>query len=458
MIPPHDIRACQHTPTTPAQPAPLPADIVVVGAGPAGVAAAEAAVRCGSSVTLIDSAPRLGGQYGRQAFDTAYVGIPGVQHLANTVVWAVEPLERGHRLHLRTGPADAPDRVATVLDARSLILATGAYDRAIPFPGWDLPGVCTAGAAQALAKGQRVAVGDRVLLAGTGPFLLPVAESLVNVGSRVLGVLEANSPTGWMRDLRGTFAGRGKAAELAGYAAMLAKHRIPYLPRTTVIAAHGSGHVTAVTVAKLDRDWNVVPGSEKRLDVDAVCVGFGFVPQIDLAVATGCDVDKGFVRVDSAQRTSVAGVFAAGEITGIGGADLAAAEGTVAGTAAARGDVPHHALRTVRKGRMFAGALAAAHPVQPGWRSWLDSDTLICRCEEVSYGELCQAVEQRQVRDLRSLKLVSRVGLGPCQGRICGRAVAELTGITETVRRPIAAPIRLGELADTPLHPEEDPA
>ncbi|MCP3798199.1 NAD(P)/FAD-dependent oxidoreductase [Allokutzneria sp. A3M-2-11 16] len=419
-------------------------DIVVVGGGPAGVAAAKAAVANGASVTLIDSAPLLGGQYGRQSIDSAYVGIPGAQHLANTVVWAIEP---GKRLHLRSGPLDAPGRAAAVLDAKILILATGAYDRAIPFPGWDLPGVYTAGAAQALAKSQRLAVGKRVLVAGTGPFLLPVAESLVDVGSQVLGVLEANSPTRW---LRGAFAGRSKLPELTRYAAMLAKNRIPYRPMRTIIAAHGTERVTSATTAKLDRDWNIVPGSEQRVEVDAVCVGFGFVPQLDLAVAAGCRVRDGFVEVDHAQQTSVTGVFAAGEITGIGGADLAAAEGEIAGTVAAGGQV--HSRRSVHKGRTFARALAKAHPVRPGWRTWLTPDTIICRCESVGYGALRRAVEQRQPADLRTLKLVSRVGLGRCQGRMCGRAVAELTGIPEAVRRPIAAPVRLGELA------EEDPA
>ncbi|WP_246842807.1 FAD/NAD(P)-binding oxidoreductase [Allokutzneria sp. NRRL B-24872] len=431
-----------------ATPAAVPraTDIVVVGAGPAGVAAAKAAVAHGASVTLIDSAPLLGGQYGRQAIDSPYVGVPGVQHLPNTVVWAIEP---GRRLHLLSGPLDAPNRVASVLDAPHLILATGAYDRAIPFPGWDLLGVHTAGAAQALAKGRREAIGQRVLIAGTGPFLLPVAESLVSVGSRVLGVLEANSPTRWAR---GALTGLHKIPELARYAAVLAKHRIPYRTKRTVIAAHGIDRVTSVTTAKIDGAWNVVPGSEQRVEVDAVCVGFGFVPQLDLAVASGCLVYKGFVRVDSAQRTSVAGVLAAGEITGVGGADLAAAEGEIAGITAAGGRVPRAALRRVHKGRMFAEALARAHPVRPGWRSWLTPNTIICRCERVVHDTLRQAVDLRGAADSRTLKLTSRVGLGRCQGRMCGRAVAELTGIPDVVRRPIAAPVRLGELSKENRH------
>jgi NADPH-dependent 2,4-dienoyl-CoA reductase/sulfur reductase-like enzyme len=232
---------------------------------------------------------------------------------------------------------------------------------------------------------------------------------------------------------------------------------VPYRPRTTVIAAHGRDRVERVTTARLTSGWVVVPGSEREVDVDAVCVGFGFTPRLELAVAANCVLTEGFVAVDLAQSTSVRGVFAAGELTGIGGAALAADEGEVAGSAAAQTvganvDVPHSALRRVRAGRRFASGLDSAYPVRDGWQSWLREDTLVCRCEEVGYGDLRRALEQRDTRGVRSLKLVSRAGLGLCQGRVCGRNVAELTGIPDGVaafsRRPIAEPVRLGELAN----------
>ncbi|QWF78822.1 FAD/NAD(P)-dependent oxidoreductase [Amycolatopsis sp. CA-230715] len=427
--------------------------VTVVGAGPAGMAAARTAAEAGADVLLIDSGTKLGGQYHRQ--NSLYTGekfaLPAnVTHLPDTAVWAVEP---GPRLHLRTGPADGPGRTGRTIDADALVLATGAYDRALPFPGWDLPGVYTAGAAQAMAKGQRVAVGRRVLLSGTGPFLFPVAESLLGVGAEVLGVLEANHPvTGWLANPGGLLAGAAKAAELGRYLAVLARHRVPYRPRTTVLAAHGEHRVEAVTTARVDRDWRVVPGTEQRVECDAACVGFGFLPQLELAVAAGCALRDGFVDVDFTQRTSVPGVFAAGELTGIGGAVLSEDEGTVAGAAAAGAPVPRRALRGVRAGRRFAAALEAAYPIRSGWRDRLTGDTLVCRCEEVTYRALCDAVEKRDATGVRALKLVSRAGLGQCQGRICGRTVAELTGTETTAfsKRPIAAPVRLGELAEIP--------
>jgi NADPH-dependent 2,4-dienoyl-CoA reductase/sulfur reductase-like enzyme len=398
------------------------------------------------------------------------------------------------------------------VDAQAVVLVPGAYDRVLPFPGWELPGVYSAGAAQALAKGQRIGIGRRVLVAGTGPFLLPVAESLLGVGAEVVGLLEANRLStilrGWLTD---PMVAKGKLKEAFGYAALLARHGLPIGHGRTVIAAHGQDRVEAVTTAKLDKAWQPIPGSEQRVEVDAVCLGFGFTAQLELAVAAGCELgespDGGPAAVVGAdQQTSIPGVFAAGELTGIGGADLAAAEGRVAGAAAAAfltsagnssgrapgaGNSSGRSPRTVdpaavvaaqgevAQGRRFATALAKAYPVQPGWQSWSDPSTLICRCEEVSRGEIEDAVSGRDVSSMRSLKLTSRAGLGLCQGRICARTTAELacarqaaeqaaadppgeraatdrpvgsaagrTVVRAEHNRPLAQPVRLKDLAD----------
>ncbi|WP_414171269.1 NAD(P)/FAD-dependent oxidoreductase [Clavibacter tessellarius] len=165
------------------------------------------------------------------------------------------------------------------------MLATGAHDRTLPFPGWDLPGVFTAGAAQALAKGERVAIGDRVIVAGAGPFLLPVAVSLVQAGARVVGIHEAarvpSLARGWLRDPLGLARAPHKAAELAGYVSVLARERIGYSTGSAVVAAHGTDRVEAVTVQRLDATWAPIPGTERRIPVDAVCVGHGFTPRLE---------------------------------------------------------------------------------------------------------------------------------------------------------------------------------
>ncbi|MEU2789287.1 FAD-dependent oxidoreductase [Streptomyces sp. NPDC007100] len=457
------------------------APVAVIGAGPAGMAAALAAAGAGTRVVLVDDGERPGGQFHRRAADgpdrvaavRAVQDHPRIEWLPECAVWALERADAGDAadngaapdggwtVHALQGPADAAGRTAYTLRAAALVLCTGAYDRALPFPGWELPGVVTAGAAQALAKGQRTAVGRRVVVSGTGPFLLPVTASLLTVGADVLGVYEAGSPAGWLRaPVTALRDGRGKLPELLAYGAGLARHRVPYRTRSAVVAAHGNDRVEAVTVARLAADWRVLPGTERRIEgVDALCVGYGFLPQLELALAAGCALrDRTWVAVGAWQQTSVPGVYAAGEPTGVGGAALAAAEGGLAGLAAARwtgaGGVadPAPAIRRVRAGRRFARLLATAHPVRPGWRTWPDEDTLVCRCEEVPYRALC-ADAGPEADGMRAFKLATRVGLGPCQGRVCARNAAELRGAgplpdPQTAdRRPIAQPVRLADLA-----------
>lgn len=473
-------------------------DVVVVGGGPAGIAAALGAADVGVRVLLVDSAVGVGGQFNRQVgvegeraelFQHGWKGFvakrdrlaahPRITQLSETSVWA---LEQGNKLWVQRGPADSVGREVFAVEAKAIVLATGAYDRVLPFPGWDLPGVYSAGAAQALAKGQRVAVGKRVLVAGTGPFLLPVAESLVGVGAEVVALLEANSiktvRKGWATD---PLVAASKLREAVGYGVLLARHRIPLKHGWTVIAAHGDERVEAVTVARVDADWKPIAGTERRVDVDAVCLGFGFTAQLELAVSARCELTTGpdggpAVVVDANQQTTTPGVFAAGELTGIGGADLAAAEGRVAGAAAARQaatKADHKPVtqaenkaatqadyKKVVKGRRFAAALAKAYPVRDGWRAWSGPETVVCRCEEVTRGDIEGAVVERGVADGRALKLTSRAGLGLCQGRVCARTVAELAGPDDvpnpSMKRPIAVPVRLRDLAEAQAGPTEE--
>ncbi|MFG1879633.1 FAD-dependent oxidoreductase [Sphaerisporangium sp. NPDC049003] len=451
-------------------------DLAVVGAGPAGMAAAVAASRAGLSVVLIDSGARLGGQYYRHPPEGFRARRPGALHhgfarftrLADALgehdgvelrllhrVWAVVAEREGDgrvAVHCLAGARD--ERRETVL-ARRLVIATGAHDRPLPFPGWDLPGVFTAGGAQALLKGDLVVAGRRVVVAGTGPFLLPVAAGLAGAGAHVAGVFEANGRFGLAPAL---ITHLGKLAEGAGYGLRLARHRVPYLGGHAVVAAHGRDELTHVTVAELDRDW--VPGRLRTIACDALAVGYGFVPQIELATqlgcATGTDRDGGpVVTVDEGMRTTVPGVYAAGEPTGVGGAGLAEAEGWIAGRTAAADlgrPVPPAPGLARKRARLaaFGRALQSAYPVRDGWKGWLRDDTLICRCEEVPYARIKEARELGAV-DARSMKLLARPGMGWCQGRVCGYAVACLAGEAPAPpRRPIAQPVRLGDLAGDP--------
>jgi thioredoxin reductase len=450
-------------------------DVAVVGAGPAGLAAAVTAARAGCHVALLDSAPQLGGQFWRHRDDSnkghrawsAFASLRAalldsdVDYTAGAAVWFVEPDLPGFVLQISGHP---PVR------ARRLVFATGTHDRALPFPGWDLPGVVTPGAAQALLKGSGVAVGGRVVVAGAGPFLLPVATGLLDSGVAVAGVYEAGDPLRYARRPGAIAAGRLR--EAAAYAAKLARHRVRYRTRHAVVAARGSSSVSGVDVVRLDRHGRPVPGTRRSVECDAAAVGYGFTPQLELPLALGCatrlDVDGNLIlRVDVAGRTSVAGVYAAGELTGVGGAGLALIEGRLVGAVVALAagrpapftDLELTQLLSRRAGqRRFARLMHEVHAPPAGWLSWLDDSTVVCRCEEVPVSRIRAAVTELGATDTRSVKAFCRSGMGWCQGRICGYATAALTAdrcgrpldvadLEAFARRAIAQPTTLGDLA-----------
>lgn len=428
-----------------------PADsVTIIGAGPAGLAAAAAARRAGARVALLDAGTRIGGQYWRHRDGHS----PVPPHLRQDLrpghaVWHVEPNGDGFTTHTTEGE----------VRSRTVIVATGAYDRQLPFPGWTLPGVFTAGGAQALLKGDGVPVGDRVVVAGTGPFLLPVAAGL---GARAVGVFEAGSPIGFARHPLAVARNPGRLAEGAQYLRVLRKHRVPFHTRTTVVAAHGDDRVRAVTVAKLDRDWR--PVVQREIECDALAVGYGFTPQLDLPLQLGCDTtvdaDGSLVATtDEWQRGSVAGVYLAGEVCGVGGARLSVVEGEIAGTHAA-GAVPDRRLLRRRSAlRAFAAAMHDTYRIGAGWQDWLTDDTLVCRCEEVAVRAVRESVVDLGATDARGVKLLARPGMGLCQGRVCGYATACLAAaacdrtltaadLHGMAARPIAQPVTLGSMAE----------
>lgn len=458
-------------------------DVVVVGGGPAGLAAAAAAARAGCAVAVVDAGDEPGGQYWRhragrlgdlprRATFTALTRVlgSGATHLADHEVWTAGRDGDGFIVRALFGGTE------TAVRGGALVLAPGAFDRQLPFPGWDLPGVYTTGGAQALLKGHGVAVGHRVVVAGTGPFLLPVAAALAARGASLSGVLEANRTAAWLKHLPVVARHARRIGEAAGYRAKLARSRARYRPGHAIVAAHGDRQVEAVTIARLGPGWEVEDAPPTTIRCDAVAVGWGFVPRVELAVGLGCatrvDVDGSVVvAVDDLQSTDVPGVFAAGEACGVGGAALALAEGEIAGVAASawlgrRTVEPARARRWRARQRAFAAAMHSVYPIRDGWRTWLRPDTVLCRCEEVPVADLTGAVHQLGATDARSVKLLTRAGMGWCQGRMCGYATSRLAAAESgrsgselgMVHRPLAVPVPLGVLARSPEKIMEDDA
>ena len=438
-------------------------DVAVVGGGPAGMAAAVAARAAGATVVLIDEYAAPGGQIWRRAFseigDVAPASLPrdgrrlcarlascGATVLAGTSVWAARAPTGPHDgvgpLHtlLTQGPGGQTGRIR----ARSVVLATGAYDRPLAFPGWTLPGVLTAGGAQALAKGQGVLPGRRVLLAGAGPFLLPVARQLRRGGANVVAVVEATRWREWLAAAPRMAAHPARLGAYLGYRAGMPG--TPFVWGHVLVRADGEGAVERATIAAAAADWSPRPGTEQRFEVDAVCTAYGFLPSTELARTLGCELAGDAVAHDQDMQTTIKGVFVAGEASGIGGADLARVEGELAGACAADSAADVAGLRRRRaRAASFAAILEDLFGRRSGLASLPDAGTVLCRCEDVTAGE----VDAAGAKSPAALKIMTRCGQGPCQGRVCERLIAERLGTPArfNARAPVR-PIPLGALMD----------
>ena len=456
--------------------------VVVVGAGPAGIAAAIEAARAGLTVHVYDENANPGGQIYRQPLEPMQPG-PTVGPEAARGRRLLEEFRLAgsqvvlHQRALVWG-AFAERSIEVWENERServtpevLVLAMGGYERPVPIPGWTLPGVYTAGAMQVLVKTQGVLPGQRVLIAGTGPLLPVIAGQLAQAGAQVVAVLEAASLRGAWRAIPQLWGQWTLIGDAWHYWRGLRTARIPYRRSNTVARIIGTEAVQAAVTVKLDEDWHPVPHTEQTIEVDAVCLGFGFVPSTQLTQLCNCEHRYaselgGWIPVTSAEmETSRPGIFAAGDATGSGGAMVAELEGRIAGIAAAArvGALrPAEAAARMRPHRQALGRLQRLRAVldrltcvREGLGDLITPDTIICRCEEITAAEI-QASLEESTADLAQLKRMTRAGMGYCQGRMCGPALGTLLakrtgmgleGIIPPSFRPPIKPVPIEVLA-----------
>jgi D-hydroxyproline dehydrogenase subunit alpha len=415
-------------------------DVLVVGGGPAGMAAAARAAESGVPVGIVDDNASLGGQIWRgesqdhQSKDAAR-WTDRVQASEVTMLCGVRIFDQPEPgILLAEGVNELFE-----LSYEHLVLATGARERFLPFPGWTLPNVMGAGGLQAMVKCGLPVRGKRVVVAGSGPLLLAVAAYFRRHGAEIPMICEQAS---WASLARFGVSLLARPEKLT-QALQLRKELsgIPFAANSWPLAAYGRQTLESVAILR--------GGKTETIPCDYLACGFHLVPNIELPILLGCQVQAGCVQVDDFQETTVSGVYCAGEPTGIGGVQLSLVEGQIAGFAAAgRTKEAKQLFGERKKARSFAHLLERTFRLRGGLRGLPSPETLVCRCEDISYSCL------RRHASWREAKLYTRCGMGPCQGRVCGPATQFFFGWDPDSVRPPVFPARVENLVALTGRPE----
>ncbi|HUF04228.1 MAG TPA: FAD/NAD(P)-binding oxidoreductase [Aridibacter sp.] len=409
-------------------------EILVIGGGPAGLAAAKAASSHGKKVTVIDENPDFGGQIWRAE----------KRVLSGKAKELLDSLEKNgvEMLASCTCVAALPDkRILALSNGRTFpiaydkaIIATGARERFIPFPGWTLPGVYGAGGLQALVKGGFDVSGKRIVVAGTGPLLLAVAAYLKKKGGNVLMIAEQAPFHKILGFGMSALRIRGKLAE----AWQLRKEirGIPYRTSSIVTEAHGEYSLTEVSIRS--------SGQDSRIGCDLLGVGWHLVPDLEVPDLFGCGLSARGVNADRYMRTSVDEVYSAGETNLVGGVERALIEGEIAGLSAAGKRKLARSLHAKWDRLLgFSDRMHETFLSEPSeLRKLATDDTIVCRCEDVPFGRI------KYFECFNKAKLQTRLGMGSCQGRVCGAACEALFEWDRNSVRPPIVPVRVSELAN----------
>jgi len=409
------------------------ADVVVIGGGPAGIAGAVTAAESERDVVLIDDNPKPGGQIWRRSIEN--------QNSQHAAFWferlaksRVRVVSGSRVIHAERGELQVEtDDSISHLRFEKLILATGARELFLPFPGWTLPNVVGAGGLQALVKSGLDVAKKRVVVAGTGPLLLAVAAYLCAHGAEVVCICE-QAPMSTLTNFAGTML-RFPAKISEAVKLRLASRKASYLTNAWPVAATGGERLESVRISD--------NGRLREIPCDYLACGFHLVPNTELAQLLGCQLSDGFVATDDYQQTSMGNVYCAGEPTGIGGMELSILEGRIAGHAATNKKDEASRLFTERaRYRKLALAMEKTFRLRHELKELASEDTLVCRCEDVTLGRV------RKHTSWKAAKLHTRCGMGPCQGRVCGAAARFLFGWNVAASRPPVFPARCSSLAE----------
>lgn len=408
-------------------------DIAIVGAGPASIAAACQASENGMKVAMLETSPWVGGQLWRSES-----GNPKTRQAKK---WLGRLGRSTAEVFLNTTVIDAPEKNMLLAETQGgnlcvsydkLILATGAREILIPFPGWTLPNVYGAGAMQALAKDGWPVDGKRIAVAGSGPILFAVAANLRKRGAKVVLMAEQTDLISFLRfGMKLPLLAPSKILQALQYNSQLIG--VPYKTSCWPVEAHGGEQLEAVTFTNGRKTWKV--------DCDYLACGFGLTGNLELPRFLGCETDLDGVLVDDFLQSSVQGIYCVGELTGIGGIDSALTEGQIAGFAAAgKMDMAKGLLKTGNRYNKFAKAMAKGFALRGELKQLATAETIVCRCEDVTAGQLSE------FDDWESAKLQTRCGMGPCQGRICGCALKSMYGWENKSLRPPIYPTKMKNL------------
>ena len=460
-------------------------ELAIIGGGPSGIVAAIESAMAGVKVTLLDENPKPGGQIYRQ-FEKGFKVIDAknlgedyqkgldllnqfkalndkIEYLNNATVWGIFP---DNTLAFARNGASFRTRF------KKLLLANGAYDRPVPFPGWTLPGVLTAGGVQKLVKTERILPGEKILLVGTGPLQLLLADQILTAGGKIEAILESGDIlSNWRLGLKGIWGNGDYLKKGWRYWRHIKKARIPLLHKHIILEARGDSQVEEAVFAEVDENWRPKPHTEHTVKVDTICLGYGFVPSTELTQLAACQHKYsarlgGYIPLrDGHMETTVKDIYAVGDGTGVGGSQIAIEEGRIAGISIANAlgyisdagakENINLSRKRLDKSNQLRKVLDEISRPRAGLYELARDDTIICRCEEITLKDI-KAAMAGGATQAKDIKRTTRIGMGPCQGRMCGPTLIEIInqqpdssakGQGCLLPRPPIKPIALGVLA-----------